>query len=150
MNKILVSACLLGEKVRYDGNCQRQHHIKLAVWQQQGRIISICPEVSGGLSIPREPAEMQTDGRIITQQRIDVTNEFISGANKALLLCKKYQIRYALLKESSPSCGSNSVYDGTFSGQKIEGMGVTAKLLQAHGIKVFSEQQINELSGLLE
>lgn len=150
MDKILVSACLLGEKVRYDGGSQRQKNVKLSLWQQQGRIISLCPEVAGGLPIPRAPAEMQIDSRIITQQGIDVSIEFSAGAEKALYLCKKHQIHYALLKESSPSCGSHSIYDGTFSNTKIAGMGLTAKLLHQNGIRVFSEQQIEELSAYLD
>lgn len=149
MKKILVSACLMGEKVRYDGNSQQQHHLTLKKWQQQGRIISVCPEVSGGLTIPREPAEIQRDSRIITQQGIDVSHQFLIGAEKALSLCKKYHICYALLKESSPSCGSHSIYDGTFSSTKITGMGLTAKLLTENGVQVFSEHQIDELNTLL-
>lgn len=150
MNKILVSACLLGEKVRYDGGSQQQKHSTLNIWRQQERIISICPEVSGGLPVPRAPAEIQLDSRIITQQGINVTSEFLTGAENALFLCQKHQIRYALLKESSPSCGSNFIYDGTFSNTKIMGMGLTAKLLQENDIQVFSEHQIDELSVLLK
>ncbi|GHE88671.1 DUF523 domain-containing protein [Thalassotalea profundi] len=149
MKKILVSACLLGEKVRYDGNSQQQHHVMLNKWQQQGRIISICPEVAGGLTIPREPAEIQPDSRVITQKGINVGHQFLLGAEKALFLCQKYEIRYALLKESSPSCGSHTIYDGTFSNSKISGMGVTAALLEENGIQVFSEHQIDELNHLL-
>ena len=149
MQKILVSACLLGEKVRYDGEAQQQNHLVLKHWQQQGRIISTCPAVTGGLSIPRPPAEIQQDSRIITQQGVDVSQQFLQGANLALTLCKKYQIYYALLKESSPSCGSRTIYDGSFSNKKIGGMGVTAQLLRKNHIQVFSEHQIDELNDQL-
>lgn len=150
MKKILVSACLLGEKVRYDGGSQLQNNSKLSLWQHQGRIISLCPEVAGGLPIPRAPAEIQLDSRIITQQGVDVSAEFLTGAEKALFICKKHQIHFALLKESSPSCGSHLIYDGSFSNTKVKGMGLTAKLLHDNGIKVFSEQQIEELNNYLD
>mgnify|MGYP000058890973 FL=1 len=149
MKKLLVSACLLGEKVRYDGKGQLQQHKQLKHWQRQGIIVSFCPEVSGGLPIPRPPAEIQKDSRIITQQGLDVSAQFIIGAKQALLLCQKYQIKYALLKESSPSCGSHSIYDGSFTNRKIKGMGLTAKLLHENGIQIFSEEQIDQLNNLL-
>ncbi|XQW85042.1 DUF523 domain-containing protein [Thalassotalea piscium] len=149
MKKLLVSACLLGEKVRYDGNCQRQQDARLSAWCVQGLVLSMCPEVAGGLPVPRAPAEIQSDERIITKQGLDVTGEFLQGAEKALFLCKKYKIKYALLKESSPSCGSHTIYDGSFSNTKKRGMGLTAKLLTVNNIQVFSENQLDELSLLL-
>lgn len=145
-DKILVSACLLGEKVRYDGGSQLIINEILDVWRAEGRIVSLCPEVVGGLSIPRQPAEIQSKyGRVITCDNQDVTTQFVNGANKALQLCQQLNIRFALLKESSPSCGSTDIYDGSFTGNKVLGEGITAKLLRENGIKVYSEKSIATL-----
>ncbi|MCO4799159.1 MAG: DUF523 domain-containing protein [Colwelliaceae bacterium] len=146
MEKILVSACLMGEKVRYDGKSQQLLNESLLLWQQQQRIVSLCPEVAGGLSIPRYPAEIQLiDGRVINCKDEDVSQQFIKGAEHALHVCQKLNIRFALMKESSPSCGSNMIYDGSFSNKKIIGEGVTVGLLRENGVKVFSEKNIMEL-----
>ena len=146
MNKILVSACFIGQKVRYDGSSQMLDHPVFQQWQQENRLCSICPEVAGGLSIPRAPAEINSQNqRVINNQGIDVSNAFTSGAQQALTLCQQQNIKFALLKESSPSCGSSTIYDGTFSKRKISGMGITAKLLTAHGIEVFSEKNFEQL-----
>ena len=153
MQKILVSACLLGEKVRYDGGDCRQSGL-LEQWQGEGRLISICPEVAGGLPIPRPPAEIVSgcanailcgDGSVQRNNGVDVTDAFVDGAERALALCIKHQIRFAILKEGSPSCGSSKINDGTFSGIKIKGEGVTASLLKRHGITVFSESEVEQL-----
>lgn len=150
MKKILVSSCLLGEKVRYDGKNKPLTHEMLTTWQQQGRVIAICPEVSGGLPVPRTPAEIRaTDRRVITRNGVDVTQEFILGAERALALCQKYDIQFALLKESSPSCGSRRIYDGTFSGEKVNGKGICSAHLIENGIRVFSEESIDKLVAAL-
>lgn len=149
--KILVSGCFLGLNVRYDGGHQLIVNRLFAQWQEQGRLIAHCPEVAGGLSIPRKPAEInQKDNRVITIDGEDVTDAFLSGAEQALLICRQHKIRYALLKESSPSCGSQTVYDGSFKQRKIAGQGITARLLSENGIKVFSENTIEELARLLD
>jgi uncharacterized protein YbbK (DUF523 family) len=145
MEKILISSCFLGNKVRYDGGDNLLVNNTLKRWQNDKRLIVICPELAGGLTIPRAPAELQQYGEIITIKTIDgddVTLAFEHGAQQALLLCYKHDIRYALLKESSPSCGSSSIYDGKFRQQKIPGQGVTTALLRANGIKVFSEKTL--------
>ena len=151
MQKILVSACLLGERVRYDGGHSRV--TALEAWQQQGRIISVCPEVAGGLPIPRPAAEIESgDSKLVLLGRglirradgQDISDAFIDGAERTLALCFKHHIRMAILKEGSPSCGVNLVNMGDFSGMKIKGMGVTARLLSQHGISVFSEHQLDE------
>jgi len=148
MKKILVSACFLGEKVRYDGKHKTLSHSIIQKWQSEGRLISVCPEVAGGLPVPRPAAEISNrNGKVITSQNLDVSVAFQHGADIALKLCNKHDIHYALLKESSPSCGSNTVYDGSFSGQKIPGEGKTTKLLRLHGIEVYSELTIE---GLIE
>lgn len=149
MDKVLVSSCLLGNNVRYDGGNQKVNNQHLARWQHEGRLVAVCPEVEGGLGIPRIPAEIQSENKVINQDGIDVTEEFETGATRALALCLKYQIKYALLKESSPSCGRNLIYDGSFSNRKISGIGITSQYLLAHGIKVFSEDQIDELADII-
>ncbi|MBO9490337.1 DUF523 domain-containing protein [Endozoicomonas sp. G2_1] len=156
MEKVLVSACLLGLAVRYDGASKRLIDQTLRRWQQQGRIISVCPEVAGGLSIPRAAAEIQplsgTNKTIDKDKRIvttalgnDVSEEFYRGAHHALYLCQRHNIRYALLKESSPSCGSNNIYNGDFNGTKTSGEGITCEQLRKHGIEVYSEFNLTEL-----
>ncbi len=145
-SKILVSACLLGENVRYDGKNQKLSHQYISLWKKQDRLLSICPEVVGGLPIPRSPAEINaSQNTIINSEGNDVTEPFMRGAQQALALCKKHDIRFALLKESSPSCGSTTIYDGSFSGRKIAGEGITAALLKNNGVMVFSENNIEEL-----
>jgi uncharacterized protein YbbK (DUF523 family) len=150
-DKILISRCFLGDNVRYNSEEIPLNHSLLSLWQQQKRVIAICPEVSGGLPVPREPAEQQVDNdRIITISGKDVTTQFNSGAKQALILCQQHSIRFALLKESSPSCGSTLVYDGSFTNKKILGQGATCKLLTQNGIKVFSENNLHELACLLD
>jgi len=148
--KLLVSACLLGQPVRYDGKSKA---IKELAWLEElrtaGQLVVICPEVAGGLETPRAPAEQRGE-LVITNQGDNVTEAFNEGAQQALSLCKKNNIQYALLKARSPSCGNIEIYDGTFSNNLVPGMGVTARLLEDNGIKVFSELQIAELKALME
>ena len=144
LGKILVSSCLLGEPVRYDGKVIDLISQRLLDWQEQGRVITICPEVAGGLSIPRPPAERKRDN-VITTDGEDVTQAFALGAERALNQCLAHGIQVAILKERSPSCGSLAIYDGSFSGTTIKGEGVTSQILRANGIKVFSEEQMPEL-----
>ncbi|MDX8404981.1 MAG: DUF523 domain-containing protein [Mariprofundus sp.] len=152
MQKILVSSCLMGVKVRYDGGDSHQGGL-LDQWQQQGRVIPLCPETSGGLPTPRPPAEIEQGdahaarrGRaaVRRQNGEDVTAAFIEGAELALQACWRHNIKLAILKEGSPSCGVCLVHDGSFSGRKISGQGITASLLIRHGISVFSEHQLTE------
>ena len=151
MDKILISSCFLGERVRYNAKIKPLLHPLIERWQSQNRLIAICPEVSGGLSTPRPAAEInQHDQKIITTSGEDVSEFFHRGANNALQLCQKHQIRFALLKEGSPSCGSAQIYDGSFTNQKMKGQGVTTALLNAHGIAVFSENTIEQLAEQLK
>jgi uncharacterized protein YbbK (DUF523 family) len=148
---ILISRCFLGDKVRYNSEIIQLKHSLLTLWQKQNRFIAICPEVSGGLSVPREPAEQKPNStQVITVSGIDVTKEFNLGAKQALALCHQHNIRFAIMKESSPSCGSTLIYDGSFSNQKISGQGVTSKVLTQEGIQVFSENNLQELADLLD
>jgi len=152
VQKVLVSACLLGEKVRYDGSDCCQHGL-IEQWQREGRVVPLCPEMAGDLPTPRPPAEigsgsaeavLQGKSSIRRKDGTDVSEAFLQGAEKALAECWKHKIKIAILKEGSPSCGTNQVNDGTFSGTKISGQGLTTHLLARHGISVFSEEQMDE------
>lgn len=150
MEKILISRCLLGEPVRYDAKSKGLNHQIIRHWQQQRRLVPICPEVIGGLPTPRPPAELnQRLNKVLTESGDDKTAEFTSGANQALALCQKHQIKYALLKERSPSCGSTFIYDGSFKQQLISGQGITTALLREHGVAVYSEETIEQLINVL-
>jgi uncharacterized protein YbbK (DUF523 family) len=153
MAKLLVSACLLGDPVRYDGRSKALKNDKLGELLKQNRVVRFCPEVAGGLSVPRDAAEIQQgDGfsviagqsTVSTLNGNNVTNAFISGADKALELCRQHRIKVAILTESSPSCGSHQIYDGSFTGQSRAGVGVTTALLRGQGISVFSQHQIDD------
>ena len=142
--KILISSCLLGEKVRYDGSHNKIDATAFESIVSHHQLISFCPEVEGGLSTPRNPAEILKD-KVLTKENQDVTQAFIKGANKALTLCKEQNITVALLKANSPSCSNQYIYDGSFSKKLIQGMGLTAKILSKNGIKVFNETELEEL-----
>ncbi|MDQ6981233.1 MAG: DUF523 domain-containing protein [Ghiorsea sp.] len=148
-----MSACLLGEAVRYDGgdcghHLNKKSAILLQQWQQEGLLLSLCPEVSGGLPVPRPAAEI-VDDKVVTQAGEDVSQAFRMGAEKALALCHQYQIQYAILKQGSPSCGNSLINDGSFSKTKVRGQGITARLLTAHHIQVFNETELLQLQILL-
>jgi uncharacterized protein YbbK (DUF523 family) len=152
MQKILVSRCLLGHRVRYDGGASGPFD-QLQRWIDEGRVVPLCPEVAGGLPTPRAAAEIPggqggdvLDGQaaVITTEGEDVSAQFLSGAYQALELVQQHDIRIAVLKANSPSCGNLLTYDGTFSGVKITGEGVTAALLRRHGVRVFSELELAE------
>lgn len=143
--KLLVSACLLGQPVRYDGKSKPIAELDwLLALKTTGRLVVVCPEVIGGLTTPRAPAEI-VDTRVITVKGDDVTAAFKKGAQHALDLCLRHNITHALLKANSPSCGNQQVYDGSFSGELTTGAGVTAQLLQQNGITVYSELQLQTL-----
>ncbi|WP_417532785.1 DUF523 domain-containing protein [Marinobacterium stanieri] len=152
MNKILVSACLMGAKVRYDGRDNLLDHPVLKRWHEEGRIVSVCPETLGGLPTPRPPAEIQSRFPILvtTKDDEDVTPEFLSGAEETLDLARRYDCSCALMKARSPSCGSRETYDGSFSGELVEAPGVAAGELLQNGIPVFNEYQLDELIRFVE
>jgi uncharacterized protein YbbK (DUF523 family) len=156
--KVLVSACLLGEKVRYNGASAEISDAILGTWMDEGRIVPFCPEVAGGLGVPRPPAEivggngeavLAGTASILTVQSADVTPHFLRGAQSALAAAQREDVGIAILKDGSPSCGSEFVYDGTFSGTKVAGHGVTVALLERHGIRVFSEKHVREAADCL-
>jgi uncharacterized protein YbbK (DUF523 family) len=152
MHRILVSACLMGRPVRFDGRAKTSDDELLAAWREEGRLVPFCPEVAGGLPVPRPPAEIEGGiggsavifgaARVLTADGTDVTKPFLAGAQGALDRARELGIRIAILKEGSPSCGSLRIHDGTFRGNTVPGRGVTASLLEANGIAVFGEDRI--------
>lgn len=150
MHKVLVSRCLLGHPVRYDGGSHGPLS-QLEAWQREGRLVALCPEVAGGLSTPRPAAEIPggqgaavLDGAavVITRDGLDVSAAFLKGAEAALALVQQHGIRVAVLKGRSPSCGNQENYDGSFSGTRVAGEGVTAAALRRAGVQVFNEDQL--------
>ena len=112
---------------------------------KNGKAVLVCPEQLGGLTTPRKPAEIVSsleEKKVVNNEGIDVTQQFVKGAEETLKIAKALGVKKAILKEGSPSCGCNYIYDGTFSGVKIPGKGVTAELLEREGIAVFSEEDI--------
>ena len=151
--KILVSACLIGENVRFNGRLKVYESRVLKDWKLQGRLVPCCPEVGGGLPVPRPCSEISgQDGsmvlhgnaRVMNSKGKDVTQHFLTGARNALELARLHNINFAILKDGSPSCGSTYIYDGSFSGIKKPGKGITTILLEENNIRVFSERQISE------
>ncbi|AVY99431.1 MULTISPECIES: DUF523 domain-containing protein [Lelliottia] len=157
--KILVSACLMGHKVRYNGSEKAAISDTLRRWQQEQRLVTHCPELAAGLSIPRLPAEIVAGGgnevmagraRILESDGRDVTAHYQLAAWLALRAAQEGNCRAALLTDGSPTCGSELIYDGSFRGQKRAGLGVAAALLREHGIQVFSDNQLAELIAWVE
>jgi len=158
-SRILVSACLLGQPVRYNGSAKPPAHPLLEQWRQEGRLVAICPELSAGFGVPRPAAEIAEarDGEavlagaasVIEATGGDVTDLYVAGAQSALALALEYDCRFALLTDGSPSCGSEFIYDGSFGGRRHAGIGVTTALLRQHGIEVFAETEIDVLQARL-
>lgn len=158
MIRVLVSACLLGERVRYNGADAAASSPILSEWLASGRVVPFCPEVAGGLGVPRPAAEIRGPGgrsvwdgtaRVVTRTGSDVTQSFLRGARLALDTARAQNVRLAVLKEGSPSCGSTLINDGSFSGRKEPGEGVTAALFELSGIRVFSELRLDEAAAYL-
>lgn len=144
--RLLVSACLLGMNCRYcGGGCEDGRVVALL---EECWLVPVCPEQLGGLPTPRAPNEI-LNGRVVESDGRDNTEAFERGAQEALRAAKLLGCDFALFKERSPSCGSNMIYDGSFTGRQVHGAGVTARLLAAHGIRVFSEEHIEDLRGAL-
>ena len=140
--KLLISACLLGIPCRYDGASKPQSWVeKLA---ERHELVPVCPEQLGGLPTPRDPAERQGD-KVISCAGKDVTKAYTKGAETALYFAKLNHVDFAVMKAKSPSCGKGLIYDGTFTGNKIPGNGVTVELLNANGIPVFTEDELDQL-----
>lgn len=142
MRKILISACLIGDKVRYDG--KGNYHPLVKELLKYYELVPFCPEVEGGLKIPRKKSERRKN-EVKNEELTDVTDKFTLGAEKALNICQYLNIKMAILKEDSPSCGVHRIYNGLFQNRKIPGQGWTTELLTKHGIKVISEEEIEDL-----
>ena len=159
MQHVLVSSCLLGFPARYNGGQVACEHPVLRGWQAEGRIVVFCPEVAGGLPTPRPPAEVAAgkggwvglagEARVIDKTGEDVTEPFVRGARLAQDLARTRQIRIAILKEGSPSCGSSYSYDGSFKSVRLPLPGVTTAALEEAGVRVFSEHQLDAAAAFL-
>ncbi len=159
MDKILISACLMGDPVRYDGAAKPVANPHLARWLADGRLIPFCPEIAGGFAVPRPPAEIEADAdahdvlqghaRILGRNGNDVTTGFLHGAQAALTAAQNAGCQHAILMDGSPSCGTGFVYAGRFDGTQKPGMGITAALLTSHDITVWSEAEIDALAAHL-
>lgn len=138
---ILVSACLIGCKCRYDGRDNTNENLQASFLE--GKLLPICPEVLGGLSTPRPSCEivnsLMGEARVVTKDGIDVTDAFQLGAQKSLAIALASGCHVAILKSKSPSCGFEQIYDGSFNRVLKEGNGLTAALLASHGIKIYNE-----------
>ncbi len=147
MNKknVLISACLMGVNCCYDGNGVPMEHLDGLM--QNFHLIPVCPEILGGLPIPRRPAEILGD-KVINNAGEDVTEYFVRGAEEVLKIARLYDCRYAILKERSPSCGYGKIYDGTFSHTEVDGSGILAELLTGEGILVCGETDAGELTAM--
>lgn len=139
--KILVSACLLGKNYKYNGGNNLNQGVLDFI--EGHEVIGVCPEQLGGLSTPRLPAEI-VDGVVTNKEGVSVDNEFRKGAQEALAVALENKVDLAILQSRSPSCGVKEIYDGSFSGKKIKGQGVFAKLLSARGIKVLDAEDVAE------
>jgi len=158
--RILISACLLGQPVRYNGRGSLCDHPVIHKWRAAGQIVPLCPEVAAGFSTPRPSAEIETGftGRDVIEGRArifedtghDVTAQMLAGAKLAVERALKENCAFALLKEGSPSCGSRLIYSGRFDGDTRTGHGVVAAALRSNNIQVFSEHQIDELVALFD
>ena len=137
--KIMVSACLLGDNVKYNGGNNR--HEKVLEYIKGHEVVPVCPEMLGGLPVPRAPGEIQ-DGIVRNEDGTSVDYEYRTGAAKALEIAESERIDMAILQSRSPSCGANQIYDGSFTGRKIKGMGVFARLLSENGYKVVDAEDI--------
>ncbi len=142
MEKLLISACLLGVNCKYNG--KNNYNELVTKLKEKYELIPICPEVMGGLSIPRDPSEIIGD-KVISNKGLDVTKEYQMGANMSLNTALKLNVKKALLKDGSPSCGKNYIYDGTFTKTKIDGMGITTRLFVENDILIYTENNIEEL-----
>ncbi|MBK1689234.1 DUF523 domain-containing protein [Rubrivivax gelatinosus] len=157
--RVLVSACLLGDAVRWDGGHKRLDAAVLRRWQAEGRVVGFCPECAAGLPVPRPPAEIEPGAdaaavlagraRVVARDGQDVSAAFVAGAEAALRAAHEAGATVALLKDASPSCGSTCVHNGCFAGATVSGRGVAAQRLVAAGLAVFAENEVEAADGWL-
>ncbi len=144
MKKVLISSCLLGVNVKYNGgNNSILENKFIQILQKQNCIISICPEVDGGLSVPRIQVEL-VGNKAINKEGIDKTKEFKYGAKLALDKALSEGVKMAIMKSKSPSCGKDFIYDGSFTKILINKEGLSVALLRKYGIKIFSEEELED------
>ncbi len=158
--RILISACLIGEPVRYDGRARTLAQSIIAEWQAAGRLVPICPELVAGLGVPRPAAEISNHqtgsdvlagaARVVTEGGIDVTELYMVGAAAAVAAARAGGCGFALLADGSPSCGSSFIYDGSFGRHRHLGIGVTTALLRANGIRVFADSDVDALAAAVK
>ncbi len=141
MKKILISACLVGDKTRYDEKSNYNPLVKSLM--ERYELVPFCPEVEGGLSTPREPSEIVKD-KVFMKDGRNVTRNFLKGAELAWNICNYLGIDIAILKDGSPSCGVHEVYNGKFENKKIKGKGITTAYLMSKGIRVISESELED------
>lgn len=160
MERILVSACLLGWPVRHDGGTRTQHDPRLARWAEEGRLVPLCPETMAGMATPRPAAEIEAGAtaadvlagtaRIVDAEGGDHTAAFLEGVRIALATARVRGCRFALMTDGSPTCGVDLVADGTFSGRRRAGEGVAAHALREAGLEVFSPADLDALAARLD
>ncbi|WP_298568636.1 DUF523 domain-containing protein [uncultured Aliiroseovarius sp.] len=156
MARLLVSACLMGQNVRYDGQSKTLLNATLSRWDRLGLLVPFCPELAGGLAVPRLPSEIQpgcngddvlaSRARVIDAKGGDVTAAFVAGAQSAVECARAHGCSHALLTEASPSCGSSLIYSGDHDGKKRVGMGVTTAALRAAGVTVYGPDDFDALA----
>ena len=154
--KILISPCLIGIRTRWDESCDEIEALTNLV--KSGQAVFLCPEQLGGLTTPREPAEIESghtakdvlrgDSKVSTITGKDVTKQFVVCAHRILKFCQEMGVEIAIMKSDSPSCGSKQTYDGSFTDTKIAGKGITAELLEQNGIKVYNEKNFQDNVGI--
>jgi uncharacterized protein YbbK (DUF523 family) len=159
VERILISACLLGAMVRYDGRAKDPGSALVARWQAEGRLVPLCPELAGGLPVPRTPAEIapgasagavqRGTARILDRDGRDVSAAYLDGAATAVHLARSERCRFALLTEGSPSCGVRRIHAGRFDGTTRPGEGVVTAALRAAGVTVFSHEEADALAAAL-
>lgn len=159
MDRILISGCLVGQRVRYDGGAKTLSDDLLTLWHGQNRLVAFCPEVAAGLPTPRAKAEIEPDAsaadvlagraQVLDETGADISAAFIKGAGLALKMAQKHRCRFAILTDKSPSCGSRQVYDGGFQGRLLAGQGITALVLANAGIRIFAQTELDQLAAEL-
>ncbi len=160
MDNIFVSACIVGQPIRYDGSDNLVKHDLMQRWRDEGRLVPLCPEVAAGFPTPRAPAEIEPDlfgadvldgnAKIFEDNGTDVTEGYARGAQLALETAQRAGCRFALLTDGSPSCGSTYQYSGRFDMKTRKGDGVVAALLARNGMRVFAEDELEELAAVLD
>lgn len=141
MERLLISACLIGADCKYSGSNNALDGGTLRALRERYELVPVCPEFAGGLPTPRDPSE-RLNGRVVSCNGCDVTREYERGADVALELARRFDCHKALMKERSPSCGSGEIYDGSFSGTVISGYGTAAEKLCAAGVEVIGESRV--------